>query len=120
MRFPHREHQVVVSRRGHSQFRLENGQFVINIKREEFKNKNGPYFCQNGVFRNYHRALEDHADLYNDIQEYLTYCRPMLLRGNDSDQLFISHVDAGGPRRCWPRLFYPKNLQSVRALGSDR
>jgi hypothetical protein len=78
-----------------SQFRLENGQFVINIKREEFKNKNGPYFCQNGVFRNYHRALEDHADLYNDIQEYLTYCRPMLLRGNDSDQLFISHVDAG-------------------------
>jgi hypothetical protein len=45
-------------------------------------------------YRNYYKVLLDMDDLYDTAREYIYYVRPILLKGNTSSFLFISHLGA--------------------------
>ena len=73
------------------EFRCVDGKYVICISRLKFKNANGPYFKTMNGLRDYYKVLQDIDGLYDTIREYLSYCRPILLKGGTSSALFVSH-----------------------------
>jgi len=78
------------------QLRFINDNFELHISRLLIKNKDGPYFKTNDVFRDYHKKLLDVDGLYDHIRELIGYCNPLLRKGKPSIALLISK-DHGAP-----------------------
>lgn len=73
------------------ELRRENGNWVIEISHQRFKNKYSKFFGSGKKKHNYKKVLVDTDGLYDRLVEYLKVHRSALLQGTESDILLVAN-----------------------------